>query len=56
MDKKSYKVLNEFRCCGVTMVTVIMKGAACVMPESDYNRIMEDERKYKKSQFWVGVA
>ncbi len=31
------------------MVTVIIDGkAACVMPEKDYNKIIETERKYEK--------
>jgi len=31
------------------MVTVIIEGkAACVMPEREYNRIIETERKFKK--------
>ncbi len=31
------------------MVTVTIEGkAACIMPERDYNRIIEIERKYEK--------
>lgn len=31
------------------MLTVIIKGkAACVMPEIEFNRMIEAERKYKK--------
>lgn len=41
-------MINKFECCGKTMVTVIIEGkAACVMPELEYNRIIEAERKYK---------
>lgn len=31
------------------MVTVIMKSAACVMLEKDYNRIIREERDFMKS-------
>lgn len=49
MEKNTYTILNKFECCGVTMVIVAIKGkAACIMPETDYNRIIEAERKYKK--------
>jgi len=42
-------IKNKFECCGITMVTVIIKGkAACVMSEKDYNRIIEEERKFEK--------
>lgn len=48
MKKNTYTLLNKFECCGMTMVTVIIEGkAACVMPEIDYNRIIEKERKYR---------
>lgn len=54
MSNNTYRLLYKFECCGVTMVTVIIKGkAACVMPEIDYNRIVETERKYKKNRFKV---
>ncbi len=49
MDKRIYTVVGKFKCCGMTMVTVIIEGkAACVMLEKDYNRIIETERKYIK--------
>ncbi len=49
MDKRIYTVVGKFECCGMAMVTVIIEGkAACVMPEKDYNRIIETERKYEK--------
>ena len=49
MSKNTYTLLNKFDCCGKTMVTVIIKGrAACVMPELEYNRIIETERKFRK--------
>lgn len=48
MNKKTYKLINKFECCRKTMVTVIIKGrAACVMPELEYNRIIEVERKHR---------
>lgn len=49
MDKNTYTLIGKFECCGETMVTVIIKGkAACVMPEREYNRIIETERNFKK--------
>lgn len=49
MKKNTCTLLNKFECCGNTMVTVIIKGkAACIMPEKDYNRIIETERKFRK--------
>lgn len=49
MDKNTYSLVNKFECCGKMMVTVIIKGrAACVMTELEYNRIIENERKYKQ--------
>lgn len=49
MNKSVYRPINKFECCGKTMVTVIIKGrAACVMPELEYNRIVETERKYRQ--------
>ena len=50
MDKNTYKLNGKFECCGKTMVTVIIKGkAACVMPELEYNRIIENERKFRRN-------
>lgn len=49
MDKNTYAQTDKFECCGKMMVTVIIKGkAACVMPELEYNRIIETERKFKQ--------
>ena len=49
MDNNTYTLGKKFECCGKTMVTVIIKGrAACVMPERDYNRIIETERKFRQ--------
>ena len=49
MGKNTYTLGKKFECCGNTMVTVIIEGrAACVMPETEYNRITESERKYKQ--------
>lgn len=48
MDKNTYTLINRFECCGKTMVTVIIKGrAVCVMPELEYNKIIETERKFR---------
>lgn len=49
MDKNTYTLVGKFECCGRTMVTVIIEGrAACVMPELEYNRIIEAERKFRQ--------
>ncbi len=47
MTEEKMVVINKFNCCGKRMVTVIIRGkAACVMLELEYNRIIENERKY----------
>lgn len=49
MNRNAYMLINRFECCGIMMVTVIMKGkAACVMPELEYNTIIEKERKVRR--------
>ena len=49
MDKNTYTLVRKFECRGKTMVAVIIKGrAACVMPELEYNRIIETERKFRQ--------
>ena len=49
MNKNVYMSINKFECCGIMMVTVIMKDkAACVMSESEYNRIIGKERKIRR--------
>ena len=47
MNKNTYTLTSKFECCGKTMVTVIIDGrAACIMPELEYNRIIETESKF----------
>lgn len=49
MDKNTYTLIGKFECCGKTMVAVIIKNrSACVMPELEYNRIIENERRFRK--------
>lgn len=49
MGSNVYILGKKFECCGKSMVTVIIEGrAACVMPELEYNRIVETERKHRK--------
>lgn len=44
-----YRIINKFECYGKTMITIIMESrAVCVMPEWEYNRIIEAERKFRK--------
>ena len=54
MDRDTYKIVGKFKCCGVTMVSVIIKGkAACVMPEREYNGIIIREREFRKRMLEV---
>lgn len=47
MNENAYTLVGKFNCCGKMMITVIIEGrAACVMPELEYNKIIETERKY----------
>lgn len=46
MKKNVYNIKDSFECDGKNMLIVRMNGAACVMPEIEYNRIIEAERKY----------
>lgn len=48
MDNNVYSIISGFECNGMKMLVVRMSGAACVMPEEDFNRIIITERKYKK--------
>jgi len=51
MDKNTYTIVSKFECCGMTMIIVrIKEKAACVMTEKEYNRIIEDERKFEKGK------
>lgn len=48
MDKDAYSITSTFECNGRKMLVVRVSGAACVMTEEDYNRIIITERKYKQ--------
>lgn len=48
MDKDAYSIISTFECNGKKMLVVRMNGAACVMTEEDYNRIIITERKYEQ--------
>lgn len=48
MNKDSYSITSAFECNGVKMLVIRMSGAACVMSEEDYNRIIIEERKYRQ--------
>ena len=49
MDKGTYTLIGKYTCCKGMMVSVIIEGrAACIMPELEYNRIIEAERKYRQ--------
>ena len=44
-------MVNKFKCCGKTTVTVIMKDrAACVMLEFEYKRITRNEWKFQEDK------
>ena len=40
--------MDDFVCDGRKMLIVSMEGAARVIPEEDYNRIIVAERKYEQ--------
>lgn len=46
MSKNTYTIVSKFECNDNTMLVVRMNGASCVMPEIEYNRMIEAERKY----------
>lgn len=48
MDKDVYSIIGAFECNGKKMLVVRTSGAACVMSEEDYNRIIIEERKYRQ--------
>lgn len=48
MEKDVYSIISVFECNGKKMLVIRMSGAACVMSEEDYNRIITAERKYKR--------
>lgn len=48
MDKDVYNIVSTFECNGKKMLVVRTSGAACVMSEEDYNKIIITERKYKQ--------
>lgn len=50
MEKYKYNIISAFEYNGVKMLTVRMNGAACIMSERDYNRIIIAERKYRHWQ------
>jgi hypothetical protein len=44
----NYKVIGRFYSNGVRMIAVLMNKAACTMPEREFNRIIEAERKWDR--------
>lgn len=50
MNKEKYNIITAFECGGIKMLIVGMGGAACIMPERDYNRIIIAERKYNRQR------
>lgn len=50
MDKDIYNIIGAFEYDGNKMLVLRMNGAACVMSEEEYNRIVIAERKYKQQK------
>lgn len=50
MEKDAYSIIGTFKCNGKKMLIVRMSGAACIMQEDDFNRIITDERKHKQNR------
>lgn len=50
MNKDVYNIISGFECNGNKMLVIRMSEAACVMSEEDYNRIITEERKYRR---WI---
>lgn len=48
MDNNVYSIVSAFRYNGKKMLVVRMNGAACVMTEDEYIKIIIAERKYKQ--------
>lgn len=48
MDKNTYTIISAFECNRNKMLVVRMSGAACVITEEDYNKIITTERKYRQ--------
>lgn len=46
----TYNIIRKFECCGKKMLVVRMSGAACVLPQDDFNKIITNERKYKQNK------
>lgn len=41
----TYNIIRKFECCGKKMLVVRMSGAACVMLEDDFNKIIVAEEE-----------
>lgn len=50
MKRNTYEVGSAFAYGKTKMLIVQMCGAACIMPEEEYNRIVIAERKYKQKK------
>lgn len=48
MDNNVYSIVGVFRYNGKQMLVLRTDGAACVMSEDEYNRVIIAERKYKQ--------
>lgn len=48
MDNNVYSIVSAFRYNGKKMLVIRTDGAACVMSEDEYNRIIIVEKKYKQ--------
>lgn len=43
-----YEIIAAFKYADKKMLVISIRGAACIMPEDDYNRILITERKNKQ--------
>lgn len=47
-DIKAYNIIRSFFCNNKKMLVIRMSGAACVMPEEDYHRLITEGRRYRR--------
>ena len=56
MKENRFTLISKFSCCGKSMVTVIMDGAACVMDEWEYRKLIYLERNVGKKNILMKSA
>lgn len=48
MDENLYNIVGKFESFGNTMLVVRIDGAACVVTEEEYSKIINAELKYSR--------